>query len=317
MIAGSSGPDVADLQRRLSAAGFDVSDESGVFSLGTQGAVIEFQRANGLDPNGACDSITWSALVETSFSIGDRLLCLRSPMMRGDDVSELQLRLGALGFDAGRVDGIFGSLTQQAIADFQRNAGLVSDKVCGPETVDSLVRLEGRGGTATVTGVRERDRLRRRLADLTDLRVALGSLGQIHPVLSGFAAGLQGSGMSTLLLDNEDWSTQAEAANSFSADLFLGFEVSDQAQVDASYFSVPGYESDAGRRFAELIIKELPAAPGWAVGTVQGMRLQILRETRPPAVLLRLGPQAVLESSQALVIASLHRAIEAWASDPC
>ncbi|MSX00132.1 MAG: N-acetylmuramoyl-L-alanine amidase, partial [Actinobacteria bacterium] len=90
-------------------------------------------------------------------------------MMRGDDVSELQLRLGALGFDAGRVDGIFGSLTQQAIADFQRNAGLVSDKVCGPETVDSLVRLEGRGGTATVTGVRERDRLRRRLLNLTDL----------------------------------------------------------------------------------------------------------------------------------------------------
>ena len=123
--------------------------------------------------------------------------------------------------------------------------------------------------------------------------------------------------MSTLLLDDEDWSVQAEAVNSFSADLFLGFDISDRAQAEASYFSVPGYESDAGRRFAELIIKELPAAPGWGVGTVQGMRFQILRETRPPAVLLRLGPATVLESSQALVIASLHRAIEAWATDPC
>ena len=317
MIAGSTGPDVADLQRRLQAAGFSISDDPGNFSSATQLAVREFQKASGLDPDGACDSTTWAALVETAFSIGDRLLCLRSPMMRGDDVSELQLRLGALGFDAGRVDGIFGPHTQQAIADFQRNAGLVSDKVCGPETVDSLVRLEGRGGSATVTGARERDRLRRRLTDLTDLRVGLGSIGQIHPILSGFAAGLQGSGMSTLLLDDQDWSLQAEAVNLFSADLYLGFEVSDDAQADASYFSVPGYESDAGRRFAELIIRELPAAPGWGVGTVQGMRLQILRETRPPAVLLRLGPPAVLEASHALVIAALHRALEAWASDPC
>jgi len=317
LIEGSTGPDVADLQRRLSAAGFAISDSSGDFSLGTQNAVVEFQRANGLDPEGICDASTWAALIETAFNIGDRLLCLRSPMMRGDDVSELQLRLGALGFDAGRVDGIFGSLTQQAIADFQRNAGLVSDKVCGPETVDSLVRLQGRGGTATVTGVRERDRLRRRLSDLVDLRVALGSVGQVHPILTGFAAGLQGPGMSTLLLDDHDWSRQAEAVNGFGADIFLGFDVSDQAQIDASYFSVPGYESDAGRRFAELVVKELPAAPGWGVGTVRGMRLPILRETRPPAVLLRLGPADLLESSEALVIAALHRALEAWASDPC
>lgn len=294
-----------------------MSDETGSFLAGTQDALIAFQKANGLDPDGICGAMSWSALIETAFDIGDRLLCLRSPMMRGDDVSELQLRLGALGFDAGRVDGIFGPLTQQAIADFQRNAGLVSDKVCGPETVDSLVRLEGRGGTATVTGVRERDRLRRRLTELTELRVALGSVGRIHPILSGFAAGLQISGMSTLLLDEDDWSAQAVAVNEFSADIFLGFEECELPQVDASYFSVPGYESDAGRRFAELIIQELPAAPGWGMGTVQGMRLQILRETRPPAVLLRLGPPELLHSSTALVIASLHRALEAWASDPC
>lgn len=314
---GSRGPDVADLQRRLRAAGFGVDDEAGEFGGTTGAALVAFQAAHGLDPDGECDATTWGALIETEYRLGDRLLCLRSPMMRGDDVSELQLRLGALGFDAGRVDGILGLVTQQAIADFQRNAGLVSDKVCGPETVDALVRLEGRGGSATVTGVRERDRLRRRLSSPTALRVAVGSGGSMHPVLSGFAAELQGSGTSTLLLDDDDWSVQATAANEFAADLFIGLVVADEPTVEACYFSVPGYESDGGRRLAELIVKELPAAPGWGVGTVRGMRLQILRETRPPAVLVRLGDAALLDASAAMVIASLHRALRAWADDPC
>jgi len=237
-------------------------------------------------------------------------------MMRGDDVSELQLRLGALGFDAGRVDGILGFVTQQAVADFQRNAGLVGDKVCGPETVEALVRLEGRAGSATVTGVRERDRLRRRSGSSAALKVAVGSVGPVHPVLSGFAAGLQQAGTSTLLLDHDDWSAHATATNEFAADLFIGLVLSDEPVVEACYFSVPGYESDGGRRLAELIVGELPAAPGWGVGTVRGMRLQILRETRPPAVVVKLGNLQMVDSSEALVIASLHRALEAWATDP-
>ncbi len=113
-----------------------------------------FQESAGLEPDGDCDTATWAALVETEFDLGTRLLCLRSPMMRGDDVGELQLRLGALGFDAGRVDGILGPMTQGAVGEFQRNAGLVCDEVCGPETVAALHRLEGRGGDAPVTGVR-------------------------------------------------------------------------------------------------------------------------------------------------------------------
>ena len=48
-------------------------------------------------------------------------------MLRGDDVAELQQRLGALGFDAGRVDGIFGAETATALEALQRNAGLPTD----------------------------------------------------------------------------------------------------------------------------------------------------------------------------------------------
>ena len=45
-------------------------------------------------------------------------------MQRGDDVADLQQRLSTLGFDTGRVDGIFGDRTSRALAEFQRNAGL-------------------------------------------------------------------------------------------------------------------------------------------------------------------------------------------------
>ena len=52
-------------------------------------------------------------------------------MLRGDDVAELQQRLCTLGFDTGRVDGIFGDATVRALGEFQRNAGLPVDGIVG------------------------------------------------------------------------------------------------------------------------------------------------------------------------------------------
>jgi N-acetylmuramoyl-L-alanine amidase len=237
-------------------------------------------------------------------------------MMRGDDVAELQLRLGALGFDAGRVDGIFGPLTRAAVGEFQRNAGLVSDDVCGPDTVDTLVRLEGRGGSASVTAVRERERLRRSLGSLPQLRVVIGAEPEAGTVMADLAASLQTAGV-TVLLGEGDWSDQALAANDFGADVYLGLTIGHESTVEATFFAVPGFESDGGRRLAELVVKELPAAPGWGVGTVRGMRLPILRETRAPAVLVHLGDTAKVDENRDMVIASFQRALDAWADDPC
>ena len=83
-----------------------------------------FQQARGLPADGICDRVTWMALVEASWELGDRTLYLRAPNLRGDDVAELQRQLGRLGFDPGRVDGIFGPATTAALAEFQRNVEL-------------------------------------------------------------------------------------------------------------------------------------------------------------------------------------------------
>src|SRR5207237_2092923 len=144
---GDTGEPVRDLQRRLAAQGFHAAaDTHGVFSDATEDAVRSFQTQRGLRIDGICGPQTWSALVEAGYRLGDRLLYHRTPMLRGDDVLDLQQKLNALGFDAGRGDGIFGPHTAEALRDFQRNVGAVPDAICGPESIAALDRLSRFGG---------------------------------------------------------------------------------------------------------------------------------------------------------------------------
>lgn len=299
----------------MNAVGFASDDPPGTFGTSTVTAVENFQRSRGLLVTGSCDATTWSSLIESNFSLGDRLLCLRSPMLRGDDVGELQLRLGVMGFDPGRVDGIFGHTTQGAVAEFQRNAGLVSDAVCGPDTVAALLRLEGRSGRVSVTGLREREQLRRRRSTLASLQIALGCTESGVPLVAGVARSLRAAGSTVLLLEGLDWSSQATRANEFGADVFIGLSILPAERVaETSYYASPGYESVGGRLLAELILSEIPATPGWGVGRLAGMRSTVLRETRAPAVVVRLGDSESVEASEDLVIASLQIALENWLS---
>ena len=85
--------------------------------------MIAFQDAFGLRADGIVDDVVWSTLIEASWALGSRVLYLRTPNLRGDDVAEMQSVLNRLGFDCVRVDGIFGPATQNALSEFQRNIG--------------------------------------------------------------------------------------------------------------------------------------------------------------------------------------------------
>ena len=312
---GSTGPTVVELRRRLRALGYDTSgDPSDEFGEATGRSLSAFQASRGLETTGECDPATWSAVVESEHSLGDRLVCLRSPMMRGEDIAELQLRLGTLGFDSGRVDGIFGPMTQAAVGEFQRNAGIIFDQVCGPDTVEALHRLAGRAGSASVTSVRERVELQRAGSELGELRVALGASSATDALVARLAARLAPHCATVALVDG-DWSSQALAANDLGADVYLGVEHSGVDAVEALYFATSGFESVGGRSLAELIVREMPANPAWGIVVVRGMRLPILRETRPPAVLLKLGPGHALDHGD-LLISALHRALDRWCRSP-
>ncbi|MFI6551138.1 peptidoglycan-binding protein [Streptomyces prunicolor] len=52
----------------------------------------------------------------------------------GPDVAEAQCLLRRAGFSPGGIDGIFGPLTEHAVKEFQKRAGLVVDGMVGPHT---------------------------------------------------------------------------------------------------------------------------------------------------------------------------------------
>ena len=52
-------------------------------------AVRSFQATRRLMEDGECGPHTWAALIEADFRLGDRMLYLRSPMTRGDDITDL------------------------------------------------------------------------------------------------------------------------------------------------------------------------------------------------------------------------------------
>ncbi|MCB1272158.1 MAG: peptidoglycan-binding protein [Microthrixaceae bacterium] len=306
---GQHSRDVGELRRRLALLGHVTDpDPRDTFGDATCAAVKEFQDARGLDPTGVCDAATWSALVESEHQLGDRLLCLRTPMVRGEDVADLQLRLGTLGFDSGRVDGIFGPATQSAVGEFQRNAGIVFDQVCGPDTVAALRRLEGRAGSSTIASVRERMTVRSTRIDMSDLRVVVGAAHEAD-LLSGRLAARLSSICGDVALAEGDASLQARTANDFDADLFVGIEFTDSDEIEARFFSVPGFESYGGRALAEAMVRHLPAT---GLVVARGMRLPILRETRAPAVSLRLGHGLGAPQHRELLVESLVRAISHW-----
>jgi len=140
---GDRGPAVEDVQRRLLVLGHELGPTGvdGVFLAATKDAVVDFQRSLDLEADGVVGGRTWAALVDATFSLGDRLLYLRFPYLHGHDVGSLQGTLNALGFACGRVDGIFGTYTERAVREFQLSTGHPVDGIVGSETVRTLMNL--------------------------------------------------------------------------------------------------------------------------------------------------------------------------------
>jgi N-acetylmuramoyl-L-alanine amidase len=315
---GDRGEPVLDLQHRLAQLGHDIrSAEHGRYAGQTTAAVEGFQRIRGLDVDGVCGRHTWQALVEAGYRLGDRLVYLRSPMLRGDDVADLQHRLGALGFDAGRVDGIFGPDTEHALKDFQRNMDLTTDGVCGRDTIAALGRLRAPDdATASVRMARERESLRGASRRLDERRIVIGEAGGLGALVGAIGRALQEQGATVAMLHHPDHSERAAEANRFAGDLYLGITLEPAPGCGAAYFSVPGFASVGGQRFAELVGEEVPAVLDLDAAAIEGTRSAILRETRMPAVACRIGPPAQVVERTMELAAAFARAVDRWVRAP-
>ena len=137
-----TGAAVEDVQQRLALIQcLDESNIDGVFGPKTVAALHRFCRMVGIPEVDEVDEKVWAALVDASYSLGDRTLYLRMPYLHGHDVVELQRALGALGFGCGGDDGIFGAHTELALRKFQMNMGLPEDGIAGAYTFATLRNL--------------------------------------------------------------------------------------------------------------------------------------------------------------------------------
>ncbi|MET0460000.1 MAG: peptidoglycan-binding protein, partial [Ilumatobacteraceae bacterium] len=289
----------------------------GEFCVSTQDAVRAFQEHRGLHVHGDCDEPTWLALVEASWRLGNRPLRLMAPFLRGDDVGTLQSWLGRLGFDCGRVDGIFGPATARALEDFQRNCGLDVDGVCGSATVRALEINGARTGSGPgVATIRELEQLSSVGTSLRQLRVVVGQFGGLGPLARHVAQRLRHEGAKVITADELDPSMHAAAANRYAATVYIGFEPRTDEHAAVAYYATAGFESAGGRSLADRIERSFSELAALSPVTISGMRLPVLRETRMTAVVCSLGPvQRVVDTAPAISDAVVS-ALAAWAAAP-
>jgi N-acetylmuramoyl-L-alanine amidase len=298
--SGDSGAAVRDLQQRLAAAGEAVTVDA-TYGPQTEAAIRAFQEARGLRVDGVCGQETWGALIECGFRLGDRLLYLRRPMLRGDDVVEAQRRLNALGFDAGREDGILGPETEEAIRQFQRNAGLAPDGVCGPATLAALDRLGGLSAGSVAT-VRERDELLRTPRQLHTHRLFLVTDPGLSVLGTSAARSLREAGARVVLdATGDDHSLLAAEANRFEADAFLALVIGSEPGCRCAYFSNQTFRSEGGFALAARLTEELRVVLDDIEEPI-GRTYRLLRETRMAAVVCELAAADDSDGTASLVV---------------
>ncbi|MBE6662729.1 MAG: spore cortex-lytic protein, partial [Ruminococcaceae bacterium] len=162
---GSSGTDVRQIQVRLNRISANYSSipkivsVDGIFSYNTEDAVIAFQEAFNLTPDGIVGKATWYKIQQIYASI-KRLAELNSEGISPSDITQLPYELPSFG-DTGlavqnvqyylnylsrfystippvNADGIFGEQTRNAILSAQRTFGLSETGELDAETFEAI-----------------------------------------------------------------------------------------------------------------------------------------------------------------------------------
>jgi N-acetylmuramoyl-L-alanine amidase len=221
-----------------------------------------------------------------------------------------------MGFDCGRVDGLFGVETEQALREFQRNVGIPADGTCGPTTFKALSQL-----ARTVVGgrphaMRDAEAINRAGPTLSgklvivdpghggdDLGVAGAGLHEaplVYDLASRIEGRLTATGSSAFLTRGPDGGLdeveRASFANAAGADLVISLHVDAHPNPHAGgcasfYFGNDriDHRSSVGERFADLVQREVCARTDLRDCRAHPKTWDLLRRTRMPAVRIELG----------------------------
>ena len=218
---------------------------------------MNFGRSKNTEPlrvDGICGSETWTALVESGFRLGDRMLYVRRPMLRGDDVVELQRRLNTLGFDAGKEDGIFGPDTARQRSPSSSATPVSGATASSDPTPPTRWRGSARSGSAPWPRARspacaKREVLRRGPHRIEGRRVFLAVAPGFGALADLLMRGLVEAG-ATVVLESSgaDDSALAAEANRYDADLFFAVRPGDEPGCRCCYCASGPFRSEAGFR---------------------------------------------------------------------
>lgn len=310
---GDRGKEVLDIQTRLRGQGFELGAEGvdGFFGPSTELALRSFQQQRGLLVDAIVGDNTWRELVEAGYALGDRLLYLREPPFRGDDVLALQVKLNLLGFNAGAERGVYDEDVERAVLDFQRNAGLPFDGLVGEST---LLKLEA---LRKAESGREGKKIPERDGGYVAARTLTGQTIMIDPGHGGPDTGyvsshglaekdvalaiglrlaelLRAEGCRVQLTRETDDAlplyARTEAANATGADYLVSIHCNGNEAPPARgsacyYFQRSHYYSEHGRRLAYCFGARLAAASARHIGCF-GRNYGVLRESRAISVLV-------------------------------
>ena len=293
------------------------SNPTDLFDEGLAQAIKAFQQERGLTATGLINEITQRCLDEARWKLGDRILALQSDsLMRGDDVSNLQDRLIQMGFNCGKVDGIYGIRTEASVKEFQKSVGVVVDGKCGPLTLISLMRLVKTVSGGAPAALRESVRHAVASPALASKVIVIdpswggdftgeNQNGVIESeVVFDLAQRLEGRlialGVNVVLTRSAKNSPlekdRIATANSVNADLVIALKVdsykNEKANGVATYYygrDGAGVHSVVGERFANLIQREICARTDLLNCRTHGKSWDLLKLTTAPTIRIDLG----------------------------
>lgn len=312
---GTAGSEVAEVCDWLARVGL-IEKKQTYFDEKVEFAVRKFQQDRGLSVDGIVGPETFRRLEEARWLLGDRVLSYTpGHLIHGDDVATLQRKLNDLGFDSGKIDGIFGIRTFSALQELQKGIGISSDGICGLEVFKAFARL-----TRAVTGGSPeelRDSLKHEFKKTgiankvilidsqfvkkdfvsNELQVAeVEILLDIARRLEGKLAALGTTTLVTKSNEYQDEMARAQYANQSKVDLIISLHLdalaSEFARGCATFYfgnEPQGNRSLVGGQLAELIQTKLCQIPQIVDCGVHPKTWDLLRLTRMPAVKIALG----------------------------
>jgi len=294
-----------------------ITTPSDIFDDNLTQGIKAFQQERGLTATGVINEITARSLEEARFKLGDRVLVFNAAaLMRGDDVSNLQDRLIQMGFNCGKVDGVYGVNTESAVREFQKSVGILSDGRCGPATLISLMRLVKTVSGGAPSALRESVKHSVRSPALANKVIVIdpswggkftgeSANGVVESeIVFDLAQRLEGRlialGVNVVLTRSANNSPlekdRIKVANTVSADLVIALKVdsykNEKANGVATYFygrDDKGVRSVVGERFANLIQREICARTDLLNCHTHAKSWDLLRLTTAPTVRIDLG----------------------------